>query len=291
MSVVYLNGAFLDHSAARISPDDRGFLFGDGVYEVTRAIHGKLFEEDAHWARLQRSLGELRLPLDAISRDEFREISGRLLREAGFDRGEATIYLQITRGVAPRTHAFPVPAPAPTVYAFASRFAVPVGQRIEGVAAITIPDIRWSRCDIKTVQLLPNALAKQKAVDAGVFDVVMIRDGALTEASAANIFGVIAGELRTFPLSQYILPGITRAVVVRLAAELGIPLRETPILADEVGRLREMFLTSTTGDVQPIITLDGRLIGDGRPGEITRRLQRAIMARLGLEMWEQNDGS
>jgi len=285
MALVYLNGSFVEGNDAKISVNDRGFLFGDGVYEVTRAVRGKLFEEDAHWNRLQNGLRDTALPADAIGKDELREISTRLLREAGFDQGDATVYLQITRGVAPRSHAFPVPRPAPTIYAFANRFEIPVEQRIRGVTAITIPDIRWSRCDIKTIQLLPNSFAKQKAVDAGVYDVVMIRDGALTEASAANAFGVIDGEVRTFPLSQYILPGITRGVVIQIARELGIPVRETPILVDQIGRLQELFLTGTTTDVQPIVTLDGRPIGEGVPGEITRRLQKGIMERLGLEMW------
>jgi D-alanine transaminase len=161
-----------------------------------------------------------------------------------------------------------------------------VEQRIKGVTAITIPDIRWSRCDIKTIQLLPNVLAKQKAVDAGVYDVVMIRDGAITEASAANVFAVIDDELRTFPLSHYILPGVTRGVVIGLARELGIPVREAPVLAGEIARLQELFLTGTTTDVQPIVELDGRPVGAGVAGQVTKRLQRALMDRLGLEMWD-----
>ncbi len=285
MALVYLNGSFLDSSDASLSVNDRGFLFGDGVYEVTRAVRGKLFEEDAHWNRLRNGLRDTALPANPIGKDELREVSIRLLRENGFDQDDATVYLQITRGVAPRTHAFPVPAPAPTIYAFANRFTVPVEQRIKGVTAITIPDIRWSRCDIKTIQLLPNVLAKQKAVDAGVYDVVMIRDGAITEASAANVFAVIDDELRTFPLSHYILPGVTRGVVIGLARELGIPVREAPVLAGEIARLQELFLTGTTTDVQPIIELDGRPVGAGVAGQVTKRLQRALMDRLGLEMW------
>ncbi|MDR0786518.1 MAG: aminotransferase class IV [Gemmatimonadota bacterium] len=287
MAIVYLNGSYINSAEAMISVNDRGFLFGDGVYEVTRAIRGKLIEEDTHWNRLQNGLRELQLPPDVIGRSRFAEISARLLGEAGYNRGDATVYLQITRGAAPRSHAFPVPAATPTVYAFASPFTIPVEQRIKGVAAITIPDIRWSRCDIKTIQLLPNALAKQQALDAGAYDVVMIRDGVFTEASAANVFGVIDGELRTFPLSPYILPGVTRALVIRLAGELGILVREAPIAADQRQTLQELFLTGTTTDVQPVVELDGRPVGNGRTGPVTRKLQRAVMDVLGLEMWKE----
>ncbi len=283
--LVYLNGSFVDKSEAKVSVDDRGFLFGDGVYEVTRAVRGRLFEEDAHWARLQNGLRDTAIPSGGLQKGQLREISERLLRENDLDGGDATVYMQITRGVAPRSHAFPSPPGEPTIYAFAAPFNIPADLRRAGVAAILIPDVRWSRCDIKTINLLPNAIAKQRAVEAGVWDSVMIRDGAITEGSAANVFGVVGGELRTYPLTNYILPGVTRKVVLQLAAEIGIPVRETPILFDEIGRLEELFLTGTTTDVQPVVTLDGRPVGDGSVGPIVRALQKALMERLDLPMF------
>jgi D-alanine transaminase len=278
--IVYLNGEFLPSGEARISPDDRGFVFGDGVYEVTRAVRGQPFAAEAHWKRLETGLRELgiRTSLDS---GRILEIYLRLLSENALEDGEATIYLQVTRGRAPRAHAFPPATIQPTVYAFASRFSPPIEQRRAGVNAITYPDIRWSRCDIKTVNLLPNVLAKQKAVEMGGWEAVLVRDGVLIEGSSSNLFGVIDGELRTYPRTNYILPGITRQVVLELAAELGIPAREAPIFVGEMGRLEELFLTGTATDVQGIVTLDGYRVGDGVVGPITKALWEGLMGRLG----------
>lgn len=284
--LVFLNNTFLPKEEAVVPVDDRGFLFGDGVYEVTRAIRGELFEEDAHWRRLQAGLRATEINAPLVDRERIREIADHLLRENGLDDGDATVYLQVTRGCAPRAHAFPDPPPEPTVYAFASRFTIPVEYRRSGVTAITYPDIRWSRCDIKSINLLPNAIAKQRAVEAGAWETILVRDGAITEGSSSNAFGVIDGELRTYPKCNYILAGITRDVVVDLAGELGIPVREKPIFFDEIPRLEELFMTGTTTDVQPVVRLDGRPVGDGTVGPITRALQRALMDRLGLPMWE-----
>lgn len=281
--LVYLDGQFLPKEQAKVSVDDRGFLFGDGVYEVTRAVGGKLFEEEGHWARLQNGLRELELDASHVDRGRIREIYEHLLRENGLAEpdSDATVYLQITRGCAPRSHAFPVPPCTPTIYAFASPFRIPTDLRRSGVDAITLPDIRWARCDIKTINLLPNVVAKQRAVAAGAWESVMLRDGAVTEGAATNVFGVLDGELRTYPKSNYILPGITRDVVLGLARELGIRYREHPIFAHELGRLEELFLTGTTTDVQAITRLDGRPVGDGTVGPITSRLLEALMERMG----------
>ncbi len=283
--MIYLNEAYIPKVEAFVSVDDRGFLFGDGVYEVTRAVRGKLFAEDAHWARLQDGLRDVSITNAPITKSQLREISERLLTENGLDGVDAIVYLQITRGCAPRTHAFPVPPSDPTVYAFVGPFNIPADLRRNGVAAITHPDIRWARCDIKSINLLPNIVAKQRAVEAGAWESVLVRDGAITEGSSTNVFGVLDGELRTYPRSNYILPGVTRDLILRLAAELGIPARETPIYVDQIGRLEELFLTGTTTDVQPIVTLDGRPIGDGVVGGVARALQRALMERLDLPMF------
>lgn len=282
--LVYLDGQFLPKDEARVSVDDRGFLFGDGVYEVTRALGGRLFEEAAHWERLQSGLRDIAIGSEHVDRGQIREIYEHLLAENGLGDADATVYLQITRGSAPRTHAFPNPRRKPTIYAFAAPFTIPGDLRRKGVDAITHPDIRWARCDIKTINLLPNVVAKQRAVEAGAWESVLVRDGAITEGSSTNVFGVINGELRTYPKSNYILPGITRDVVLRLAAERGIPVRERPIFVEEIGALEELFLTGTTTDIQPIVRLDGRPIGDGVVGGVVTTLQESLMELMGTEI-------
>lgn len=280
--LVYLDGQFLPKEEAKVSVDDRGFLFGDGVYEVTRAVDGQLFAEEGHWRRLQNGMRDTGIRSSSVDRGRLREIYQHLLRENGHEDGHATVYLQITRGAAPRSHAFPNPEVEPTVYAFSAPFMIPAELRANGCKAITHPDFRWSRCDIKTVNLLPNCMAKQRAVEAGAWEAVLIRDGAITEGSATNVFGVIDGELRTYPKSNYILPGITRDIVIELVHELNIPFRETPLFFNQIGRLEELFFTGTTTDVQPIVELDGRRIGEGKVGPIAKSLLDALMERMGV---------
>jgi D-alanine transaminase len=282
VSRVYLNGEFLAREDARLSIDDRGFLFGDGVYEVSRAVRGRLFEEDAHWDRLSRGLREIAISVaDQVDAHRLREISLRLLDENDLTETDATIYLQITRGAALRTHWFPPAQTAPTIFASARAFEIPRTLRETGASAITHPDVRWSRCDIKSVNLLPNVLAKQRAHEVGAFEAVLLRDGTVTEGASANLFGVVDGELRTHPLSNLILPGITRKVLFELAEELEIPIVERPIRAEELPRLQELFATGTTTDVQPLVTLDGRAVGDGSPGPIGIKLRKALESRMG----------
>ncbi len=278
-SVVYLNGQFLPKGEAKLSVDERGFLFGDGIYEVTRAVRGQLFESDRHLKRMWRGIRELRLNFTMPS-EAVVEAHLRLLRENGLTEGEAYIYLQVTRGAAPRTHHFP-PADTPvTVFMSATRFVPPNDKRATGVSAVTYPDYRWSRCDLKTVNLLPAVMAKQNATDHEAFESIFVRGAVLTEGSHTNVFGVLDGELRTYPNSNYILPGITRDVVVELAHEHGIPVSETPIYTHEVPRLQELFLTGTTSDIMPIVRLDGASVGTGRPGPVATRLYQALAARV-----------
>jgi D-alanine transaminase len=278
-SIVYLNGEYLPRHEAKLSVDERGFFFGDGVYEVTRAVDGRLFESARHLRRLARGLSELRLE-PSLSLDEIEAVSLELLRRNDITSGEGTVYLQITRGAAPRTHHFP-PAGTPcTVFLSAQRFALPSDKRATGVSVVTYPDIRWSRCDIKTVNLLAAVMAKQHAVDHGVFEAIFVRESAITEGSHTNIFGVIDGELRTYPASNLILPGITRDVVLEVARELGIPVNETPFHVHHLPRLQEAFLTGTTTDVMPIVTIDGAPVGDGTPGRLTMQLYDALATRI-----------
>lgn len=277
----YLNGQFLSRSTASVPVEDRGFIFGDGVYEVWRIVNGRLFELQRHLDRLNFGLGELRVGVPEIARpDGLLAVANRLLRENDLLAGESTLYLEVTRGVAPRAHQFPAPNTAPTVFAMANRFNPPEELRARGASAITAADIRWLRCDIKTIQLLPNVLAKQSAVERGAVEAIMLRDGLVTEGSHANVFGVVDGALRTHPLSNLILPGITRGIVLELARAMDIPVREDAMTAAELARADEIFLAGTTTDLMPIVTLDGQPVGAGAPGPITMRLHREFRAHL-----------
>lgn len=282
---VYLDGAYLERSRATVSIDDRGFLFGDGVYEVTRACNGRLFEWERHVRRLTRGLAGLGLAIpDSLDSAALNAISERLLHDNGLESGHATVYLQITRGVAVRRHQFPPPGTPPTVFLSASRLVVPDEIREAGARAVTTADQRWARCDLKTINLLPNVLAKQQAAAAGAFEAVMVRDGIVTEGASSNVFAVVGGNLRTHPLTPRILAGITREVVLELAAELGIAVVEEPIgaadLAGAGGKVSELMVTATTADVMPVVAVDGRAIGDGRPGPLARQLAAAFRDRL-----------
>lgn len=279
MSIVYLNGQFLPRSEAKLSVDERGFFFGDGVYEVTRVVRGRLFEWDRHARRLARGLRELRIDA-GLDLDTIRSLQERLVRENGILEGQGTVYLQITRGAAPRTHHFPPKGTPATVFLSATSFVPASEVRARGVAVTTYPDYRWSRCDLKTVNLLPAVMAKQFASDHDAFESIFVREAVITEGSHTNVFGVLGGEVRTYPNSNYILPGITRDVVIELAHELGIPVSETPIYLHEVAALEECFLTGTTSDVMPVVTIDGKPVGSGRPGPITMRLYEALARRL-----------
>lgn len=279
---VYLNGHYIAARDASISPLDRGFLFGDGIYEVVRALNGKLVEAGRHWARLDRSLRETRIdrPL-TLGDDAVSEIALRLLEENGLMQGHAIVYLEITRGsVSPRTHHFPPAGTPPTVFASAAAFTPFDRQRVTGVPVILAPDERWARCDIKSVNLLPNAMAKQLAVDAGAWETVFVRDGTITEGTSSNFFAVIGGALHTHPATHAILGGITRDVTLEAAKTLGIAVKELGFSVTELETADEAFLTSTTNDVMPVVRVDGTRIGSGGPGPVTRRIGEAVRARL-----------
>jgi len=277
----YLNGQFIPRSTAAIPVEDRGFIFGDGVYEVWRVVNGHLFELERHLKRLNFGLGELRIDAPEIARaDVILSVAERLLRENDLTAGEASLYLEVTRGAAPRTHQFPAPGTKPTVFAMANRFTPSDELRARGATAITGPDVRWLRCDIKTIQLLPNVFAKQAAAEKGATECILIRDGVVTEGSHANVFGVFDGVLRTHPLNNLILAGITRALVLEMARDLGIPVEEEGIDELELSGADELFLAGTTTDIMPIVRLNDRHVGTGFPGEITQRLYKELRAHL-----------
>ena len=280
--LVYLNGRYVPDGEAALSALDRGFIFGDGVYEVWRVVRGQLFEPARHQQRLERGLRELRIARPAeVSPEQLVAIGERLLSENGLSEGEATLYVEVTRGTAPRTHYFPSSSTPPTLLVMVSAFT-PSPSRYAGTSIITQPDVRWLRCDLKTIQLLPNVLARQAATEAGATEAIFVRDGTITEGTHTTVFGVIGGVLRTHPASHLVLPGVTREVVLDLAREMSIDVREDAIAVGELAQATEVFLTGTTTDVTPVISVDGRRIGNGAPGPISRALLERLLERMGI---------
>ena len=275
MSIAYLNGQFMPLNEARISPLDRGFLFADGVYEVIPAYGSKLFRLDEHLARLDASLDAIQLP-NPLTRADWTTLFNSLIAKNG--GGNIYIYLQVTRGAAAkRDHAFPVPPVTPTIFAMTGQIATPAADMPDttpGVAAITLDDIRWSRCDIKSVALLANVLMRQQAVSEGASEAILIRDGFATEGSASNFFIVKQGVIVTPPKSHLILPGITRDLLVELARKHGMPVEEREVTEAELKSADEVWLSSSTREVVPVTRLNGHLLGDGRPGPIWRQMAR-----------------
>ncbi|MFZ5517124.1 MAG: D-amino-acid transaminase [Candidatus Zhuqueibacterota bacterium] len=272
--IAYLNGAFLPKEEVTISPDDRGFLFADGAYEVIRSYDGKLFKAGAHLQRLARSLRELRIDFPGVN--ALTGVAEALIQKNGLQQGQATVYFQVTRGVAPRTHRFPVtPVPA-TVFASASVFHPHQDELDAGIKIVLVSDTRWTRCDIKSISLLPNILAHQHARDNGAPEAIFIRDGAVTEGSHSNFFAVLDGQLWTGPESNLLLAGITRQIVLDLAMILNIPVKKFPILETRLKRADELFIAGTTVEITPVVRVDDWTVGDGQPGPITKKLQAAF---------------
>jgi len=276
-SLCYLNGEYLPLSGARVPVLDRGFIFGDGVYEMVPAYHKRPFRLEPHLDRLQRSLAETRID-DPHTRDQWRAIIERLIRSSA--AVDLAVYLQVTRGVARRDFAFPRNA-APTVFAMASALTRPsAAQRDLGLRTISVPDLRWLRCDIKSVSLLGAVLARQQAADRGVDEVVQHRDGRLTEGSASNIWLVKAGRVLAPPRDHLILEGIRYRFIEELCAQASIAFEARVISMNEVREADELMLSAATREVLPIVELDGRPIGDGRPGPAYRQLRRAYDAAI-----------
>ncbi|MCS7015344.1 MAG: aminotransferase class IV [Gemmatales bacterium] len=272
-AIASVNGQCLPLAEARIPALDRGFLFGDAVYEVIRVYRGKPFLFDEHLVRLRRSLEAIHLPYSDL--EGLRRRVLRVIHDYGFQ--EATIYIQITRGAeSSRHHVFPEPA-VPLEFFYVEEFHDSLEPwRQHGVKVITHPDLRWKRCDIKSTNLLPNVLAAQAARQAGAYEALLYQaDGTLLEGSRTSCFGVLDGKLLTAPATPSILPGITRALVLRLAREQGIAVEERVLRINDLPYVAELFLTGTTSEILPIIQVDDRLVGDGRPGPITQRLQQA----------------
>jgi D-alanine transaminase len=278
--IAYVNGRYVPHREAAVHIEDRGYQFADGIYEVVCVQDGEIIDEDPHLDRLERSLGELRIRMP-MTRPVMKHVTRELLRRNGVRDG--IVYTQITRGVARRDHPFPTGDVKPAVV-MTSRRIKPQDPKLmdKGVTAITIPDIRWARCDIKSVSLLPNILGKQQAREAGAYEAIQIdRDGMVTEGTSSNFWIVTKdGELVTRQLYQGILGGITRRSLMALAADAQIRIVERPFSLEETREAREAFVTSTTSFVTPIVSLDGKPVADGKPGQVAKRLRELYMTYM-----------
>jgi D-alanine transaminase len=275
--IAYVNGTYQAHNGAAVHIEDRGFQFADGVYEVWSVFDGKLADFEGHMTRLARSLTELRIPIP-MTAQALERVLKETIRRNRVRNG--IVYLQVTRGTSPRDHAFPLDTP-PSVIVTSKTIDLSKGEVLaaKGAAGVTMPDIRWGRCDIKTVGLLPNVLAKQAAREKGAYECLMVDDmGLITEGSSTNAWIVDEnGKLRTRDTQANILRGITRTAILKLAAVEGIELDERPFSVDEAKRAKEVFVTAASSFVMPIVSLDGSKIADGKPGPVATRLREVYL--------------
>jgi D-alanine transaminase len=278
METVYFNGKFIPKEDVKISPDDRGFLFGDGVYEVVRWYEGFFFDMESHVTRLKRSLRELRINWNGP--DNFPSLAAELIKLNKLENQPAMVYLEVTRGPAKRTHSFPSPEVEPTVYAFANGFVPDADSKEKGIKVMLKEDIRWSRCDIKSVALLANTISFQEAHENGSKECIFVRNGLITEGSRSNIFFVIDGTLFTHPESNHILSGVTRKNILRIAQEAGLRIREEALLENRIRFVQEAFIANTSAEVTPVTVIGGNTLGEGVPGPVTRLLAEKFDAEI-----------
>ncbi len=267
--MVFLNGKLLPMEDAKIPVLDRGFIFGDGVYELVPVYSRVPFRLDEHLSRLERSLGETKIR-NPYTRAQWRDIIYRLVDAQPFE--DQGVYFQVTRGVAKRDHALPKGA-EPTVFMMANPLVTPPRELVEnGAAAVSARDNRWLRCDIKSISLIGNCLLRQASAEAGAAETILFRDGKLTEASASNVFAVRQGVILTPPKSHLILPGITYDVITELAQANQLALKSREVSEDEVRGADEIWVTSSSKEVLAIVSLDGARVGNGRPGPVFARM-------------------
>ena len=275
---VFVNGEYLPEEQAKVSIFDRGFVFGDGIYEVVPVIGGKMVDKAPFLERLKRSLGELRIDMP-MSEDEFVAMHEKLIELNGIDEGG--VYSQITRGVADRDFAFPAPGTKPSVAAFTMKKPLLDNANAHtGVKVVTVDDIRWKRRDIKSIALLGQVMAKQAAVEKGAFEGWMVEDGYVTEGTSSTAYIVKDGTIITRPLSNEILPGIRRKVIKQLCADKGVKLEERLFTVEEALAADEAFLSSATTLVMPIVEIDGHTIGGGQPGPVARQMREYYVAAI-----------
>ena len=276
---VFLNGSFKDKKDALISPEDRGFNFADGVYEVVKYYGGIPFRMKDHIERLDRSLSEIRIHYPQTA--SLPDMMAELLSHNGLMQSDAGVYLQITRGASQRVHHFP-PDLQPTVYAYAFPFPSFSAALDKGIRVTTADDIRWLRCDIKSVALLPNTMLYQQAVENGAGECILVRDGLVTEATHSSVFVVKNGILYTHPVSNLILPGITRKVVLELCIVNGISFSERAVTESELHEADEIFIAGTGSEITPVVQVNDKLVCTGVPGRVTRWLQELFFDNVRL---------
>jgi D-alanine transaminase len=269
--IIYLNGTFIPKEKATLSPDDRGFIFADGVYEVIKYYNGKPFRYDDHVERLKRSLKEIQIGFEDLA--SLEAIFFRLLEENKLTGVHAGIYIQITRGANKRMHHFPAEI-RPTVYVFAFELPSFTENLKKGIKVITREDIRWLRCDIKSVALLPNTMLYNQAVESGAGECILVRDGKVTEATHSSVLAVKNGTVITHPLSNLILPGISRKVILEICAENNILVEERAFSEKELYEMDEVIIAGTGSEITPVIQINDSPVGNKKPGEITRFLQK-----------------
>ncbi len=269
MNGVYLNGEFLAADHAKVSVFDRGFLFGDGVYELVPVYGGKCFQLMAHLARLQASLNGVRMA-NPHADSEWQQIITKLIADNG--GGDQSVYLQVTRGAASRDHLFPRGL-IPTTFAMSMPLTlVPEHYKTQGIVAITLNDVRWQHCDIKAISLLANCLLKEQAQEAGAEEALLIRNGYLTEGSTSNAYVVTNGTIYTAPKDEKVLPGITRSMVLTLAENATIPVIEQAVSSVQLKQADEIWISSSTKEVLPVTILDGQPVGSGKPGALWQKI-------------------
>jgi len=272
--VVYYDGKYSPKEEVAISPDDRGFLLADGVYDVIRSYQGKLFKCREHLERLERGLKELRIK--GVETNGLETVAQQLVRENKLEGGNALVYIQVTRGVAVRCHAFPPPETMPTIYVEANAYSSPTQMQENGAKAILAPDQRWSRCDIKAIGLLANVLASQKAREAGAFEAIFYADGLLQEGTHSSILFVKKDVVICPPLTNRILPSVTRSVVIGLAATESIDVEIRPCREGELSEFDEILMVGTGSEIIPITAVHGQKVRHGYPGPVAKRLQGAF---------------
>lgn len=271
--IIYTNGKYLKEEEASVNVNDRGYLFADGAYEGFRIYNGIIFKLQEHKNRFQRSLDELKISYQLDN--EIEEIYKNLFEKNSYNnKNELFYYIQITRGVAPRDHAFPKEKTEVGIYAFLSEKKINLDAYNNGFKVCTVPDNRWARCDIKCISLIANCLAKQTALDNNFDDALFVHDGVITEGTATNVCFIKDGTLYTHAATNRILSGITKNFVLDLCKENDINIVEFPITIDKIPSIDEAFLTGTTGEITPIVKIDNKIIADGKVGKVTKKLQK-----------------
>ncbi|MGB5947486.1 D-amino-acid transaminase [Paenisporosarcina sp.] len=277
MMWVLWNDRLVKDGDIQLSKEDRGYQFGDGIYEVIRIYDGSMFTATEHINRFYNSADKIKLVIP-FTKDVFHKMLYDLIEANEITTGQ--VYVQITRGASPRQHQFPTDAVEPVLTAYTKEVERPVSQMANGVAAKTVEDVRWLRCDIKSLNLLGNVMAKQEAHEAGCFEALLHRGDLITEGSSSNMYGIKDGVLYTHPVTNLILNGITRNVILECCKEIGLPVVEEPMSLTNLYSNEEFFMSSTTAEIMPIIVIDGKKIGNGLPGNWTKKLQTALEAKI-----------